>query len=40
MNSTKYLKQNIDDECKKQNNIIDTHSENKGEYFSLKEEYS
>ena len=41
MNVIKYLKQNIDDKCKKQSNIIDTNSEKKeDEYFPLKEEYS
>ena len=40
MNVIKYLKQNIDDKCKNQNNIIDTHSEKyKDEYFPLKDEY-
>jgi len=41
LNVIKYLKQNIDDKCKKQKNIIDTHSEKyEDEYFPLKDEYS
>ena len=41
MNVIKYLKKNINDKCKKQNNIIDANSEKfDDEYYPLKDEYS
>jgi len=41
MNVIKYLKKNINDKCKIQNNIIEANSEKfDDEYYPLKEEYS